>query len=285
MSDQQRAVRFFWGWLIAATVASIAGNVAHAALNPGAANPAVAAAAAVVPPVVLLGATHGVHALVRSRIVGGAYRAALCITVALALCAFVLSFEALRELAIVWAGIRPAIAWLWPLSIDLSITGSTVALLALTGAQRAEQLDEQPAAPPVDDWANVDALVDAVEFNDDTDPIAYAVADLEALRSSVFERRADAPYQAWPEWLDADAAQRGELDADPRVSVDPFMVAAARILAAGVTRIDRVKIAEVLREHADDVAPSTIARKLGVGYDTVVRILDHHRSAPEAVPA
>jgi hypothetical protein len=137
-------MEFFWAWLIAATGASILGDVVHALLNTSAGSSTIAAAAALVPPVVLLGSTHGVHALVLSRIVGAAYWVALSITVALVLCAFVLSFEALRELAIVSAGMRTSIAWLRPLAIDLSITGSMVALLALTSAQRSEQVDEEP---------------------------------------------------------------------------------------------------------------------------------------------
>jgi hypothetical protein len=32
----------------------------------------------------------------------------------------------------------------------------------------------------------------------------------------------------------------------------------------------------VLAEHADGTAPSMIARKLSVGYTTVLRILEHH---------
>jgi hypothetical protein len=139
--EVQHAKRFFWTWLIGATVASVAGNVVHALLG-HAASPAVAAAAAIVPPLVLLGATHGVHALVQSQVTGLAYRAAMCITVLLALCAFILSFEALRDLAITQAGIPQPIGWLWPLAIDLSITGSTIALLALTGRARDQVVPE-----------------------------------------------------------------------------------------------------------------------------------------------
>ncbi|MGH3956535.1 MAG: DUF2637 domain-containing protein, partial [Mycobacterium sp.] len=152
MSDyRDSATRFFWWWLISGTAASILGNVTHALLSASdsGASPVIAASMSLAPPVVLLLATHGVHALVRSRIVGRSYWAALAITVALACCAFVLSFEALRDLAATYAGMRSAVAWLWPLAIDLSITGSTVALLALSSAHRVEQLDEP--APSLDE--------------------------------------------------------------------------------------------------------------------------------------
>ncbi|AOZ64419.1 LamD-like protein [Mycobacterium phage Marcoliusprime] len=236
-SPQEAATRFFWAWLIAATVASILGNVTHAVLG-AASSPVIAAAAAIVPPVVLLGATHGVHALVRSRIVGAAYRTALAIVIALAVCAFVLSYEALRELAIVYAGMRPSIAWLWPLAIDLSITGSTVALLALTGQARGaqayevEHLDAHPLSPVAPVHVSVHTS-------------AQAVAQAAAVE--VAEPATDLPVEA-----------------------------AERLLDAGVTRIDRVKVAQVLAEHAEGTAPSMIARKLSVGYSTVVRILEHH---------
>ena len=49
------AVRFFWIWLIPATSVSVAGNVAHAVLTAPSATVRLAAAAAVVPPAVLLG--------------------------------------------------------------------------------------------------------------------------------------------------------------------------------------------------------------------------------------
>lgn len=140
-TERQRAVRFFWCALSAASAASIAANVAHAILNT-AGNPAVAAAAAVVPPAVLLGATHGVSLLVRARTAGWAYWSALAMTVALAGCAFGLSFDALRDLARRYAGYSEWAAVLWPLSIDLSIAVSTLALLALTGAAR-----RTPAGP------------------------------------------------------------------------------------------------------------------------------------------
>lgn len=133
-TERQRAVRFFWCALFAASAASIAANVVHALLNASMGNTGIAAGAAVVPPAVLLGATHGVSLLVRARTAGWAYWCALVMTIALAGCAFGLSFDALRDLAHRYAGYSEWAAVLWPLSIDLSIAVSTLALLALTGA-------------------------------------------------------------------------------------------------------------------------------------------------------
>lgn len=126
---RKRATRFFWCTLILASGASVCGNIAHAVLaHPGHAQ----IAAAVVPPAVAVAATHGVALLVRARTTGATYWCALVMTVVLAAGAFVLNFDALRELASTWAGFPPATAWLWPVVIDLGIAQSTLALLALS---------------------------------------------------------------------------------------------------------------------------------------------------------
>ncbi len=74
--DRRAAARFFWAWLIIATSMSVTGNVAHAVLQAPASTLALAAGAALVPPVVLLAATHSVALLVRTR-AGGATIGAL----------------------------------------------------------------------------------------------------------------------------------------------------------------------------------------------------------------
>ncbi|BBZ65789.1 hypothetical protein MINS_12180 [Mycolicibacterium insubricum] len=243
MTATDSARRFFWCWLLAASTASIAGNVTHALLHTTG-TPAIAAAAAVVPPVVLLAATHGVHTLVHARITGAAYRTALCITAALALCAFVLSFTALRDLAITAAGIPPQIAWLWPLAIDLSITASTVALLALTNAHRVTWPAETAGQPVVQAAQNVHVSVhNDMHTTPDSTPERPTVAQIVARETT-------------DQWT-------------------AMLPEAESVIAAGITRIDRVKVAQVLAAADTGTAPSAIARNLGVGYSTVTRILDH----------
>lgn len=138
-SERRRATRFFWGWLIASTTASVLGNVTHALFNTAAGNTGVAAIAAIVPPSVLLAATHGLSMMVRTQITGKLYRSALGLLVALAVCAFALSFDALNELAIHQGGMPATIAWLWPLAIDCSVAFPTIALLSLTTGKRAQR--------------------------------------------------------------------------------------------------------------------------------------------------
>jgi len=154
-SEHKRAVHFFWTVLAIASAASVAGNAMHAALNATAVPAAVAAAVATAPPLVLLASTEGVSLLIRVRQHGSAaYWCALAMTTLLAACAFVLSFDALRDLAI-HCGVRGGLGWLWPVVVDVTITQATMSLLALsrtvsnpargTGADVGPQADRSSA--------------------------------------------------------------------------------------------------------------------------------------------
>ncbi|QXN73813.1 hypothetical protein SEA_SOSEPH_70 [Mycobacterium phage SoSeph] len=270
------AVRYFRGWLAAAVATSILGNVAHALLS-DAGSPTIAAAIAFLLPLGLLGSTHGVHKLVAAGIVGRAYTAALWISVATVVAAFALSFVALAELAAQWAGIPVFIAWLVPVFVDLSITGCTVALFALSDAARNDLLEAEPApaapqhdpAPFVHDWR-----------------AAHRVTHTDAQPVRVDAETAPPAAPPAPRLTVADVMARTEQErADAQHVAEEHRAAAERIVAAGVTRIDRGKVAHVLHEHAQNTAPSMIARKLNVGYPTVQRIIEHAAAQPEEVNA
>ena len=68
-----RAVRFFWGLLIAATMVSLIGNIAHAVL-PYIPRIVIQIGAAAVPPIALLAAAHGIALAVRAGASGRIYR-------------------------------------------------------------------------------------------------------------------------------------------------------------------------------------------------------------------
>ncbi|MGW1742063.1 DUF2637 domain-containing protein [Nocardia sp. NPDC001965] len=149
---QQAAVRpprthtFFWAVLIAAAAVSITGNALHALLH-APTLPMLAAAVAVIPPLALLAAVHGVALLLRAHArARGTHLVATAMTALIAAGAFWLSFTALRALAVT-AGIPAREAWLWPLIIEGSMAQATVALLALAHSNaRTTDTQQQPGA-------------------------------------------------------------------------------------------------------------------------------------------
>ncbi|MEE3065099.1 MAG: DUF2637 domain-containing protein [Actinomycetota bacterium] len=153
-ADEMRrhALWFFWMWLLFATVVSIGGNVIHAWMTAPAPHLKVLAAiAAAVPPAVLLGSTHSVALLIKTRRRG--YRrvdavvlgAALLLMAGVAVCAFAMSFFSLRDLMIL-LGMSHDTARLWPIGVDISLICSTLALLSLT--------PPQVGADTVEAWAD-----------------------------------------------------------------------------------------------------------------------------------
>ena len=78
----RRAIRFFWAWLVGATLMSLAGNITHALLSAPPGARWLAAAVAAVPPTVLLAAVHGIAVLVKANASGAVYRVAVAATAA-----------------------------------------------------------------------------------------------------------------------------------------------------------------------------------------------------------
>ncbi|ASR75973.1 membrane protein [Mycobacterium phage GenevaB15] len=137
---KQEAVDFYWRWLIGASLVSIVGNMAHALFsdNPTAI-PWIAASMAIVPPVFAGLAMHGMTLMVQTQIVGWYFKVTLGVMGALMFGSLVLSFVSLIQLAATQGGMSMWVAWLWPLVVDLAVTFSTVALLALTMGTRARR--------------------------------------------------------------------------------------------------------------------------------------------------
>jgi hypothetical protein len=272
------AVRFFWIWLILATSVSVAGNVAHAVLTAPNATVRLAAAAAVVPPAVLLGSTHSVALLVKARRVGFTYWCALAMTIALAGCAFVLSFDALCDLAVA-LGVRPDRAWLWPVAIDVSIANSTLSLLSLSSPRapaarggaddtgRQEAADIRPHQPAA-------GRTPAAEF-----PSA-PTRDRESAQPATDGRPGDPRQQTGTPVPSSEPSAR-TLAALPHSAAAPVDVAACtrwtpladKLIRSGVTSKDPAIVAAVLADHAAGTPPSTIGRRHKVHHSTVGRIL------------
>lgn len=278
-NETRAAVRFFWAWLLLATGVSVAGNVTHAVLAAPPGTVRLAAAAAVVPPAVLLGATHSVALLVRTRRAGFIYWCALVMTLALAACAFVLSFDALRDLAVA-LGMPASRAWLWPVAIDVSIANSTLSLLSLS--------------PPRS--LSVTGVSDDASSRSFASPAGSSPASGRAGAESVAPRpsrtrqkgqRAGADHSVAPPPAlvpHADAPQMGHVErplaavaaAAPKDAMDlrRWRVAADELVRDGVTSKDPAIVAAVLADDAAGTAPTTIGRRHNLHHSTVGRILE-----------
>ena len=127
--NHRRAVRFFWGLLIAATMVSLIGNVAHAML-PYIPRIVIQIGAAAVPPIALLATVHGIALAVRAGASGRVYRWAVGAVAAIGVGAFAVSFLSLRDLMLA-IGYSSTTAWVFPAIIDTAVAVSTLMLVAL----------------------------------------------------------------------------------------------------------------------------------------------------------
>lgn len=159
---RRNAVRFFWAWLLLATGVSIGGNFLHAWLTAPPGMRIWAAIAAIVTPTILLGATHSVALLIKTRRRDGwtlvdalVLGTTLLLTFAVAGCAFTMSFFSLRDL-MVMLGINALAAILWPIAVDLSIVNSTLALLGLSSPRTPHpQVHRGDGLEPVSGWSTL----------------------------------------------------------------------------------------------------------------------------------
>lgn len=262
--NEVAAVRFFWGELILVAAMSIGGNAVHAVLNAPAGMAVVAAIVATFPPIALLAATHGVGLLVRARSSASlAYWAVVVLTGLIAVVAFRLSFDALRELA-VQVGMSEHLAWLFPVIIDGAIGQATVALLVLARKQRTEpEQVVRTDAEPVHSPESV-RTVSVREVHTETravtteTPAAPTIETVEpaAITTAVHTVHTD-------RW-----AQVAELvcNADPAGRRDPD------------------KVAEILRlRHDDGLSHARIAEQVEVSASTVTRTLNAAADVVESV--
>ncbi|MGY2126381.1 DUF2637 domain-containing protein [Nocardia gipuzkoensis] len=244
VTPKSRAHGFFWTVLAAAATVSITGNATQALLH-DTALPVVAAAVAVIPPLALLAAVHGVTVLARAHTATRATRwVATAMTVLIATGAFWLSFTALRSLAIT-AGVPQAEAWLWPVIIEGSMAQATVALLALAysghGKQRAH----------LTEWAN------KVASPLDEESVVTRTSALHVQAPSAVAGSVHTPTPA-SDRTDRDfSAEAARLCArDPGRRRDPALVARA-----------------LTHHHLDGWNPSRIAAELNKSRSTISRIL------------
>lgn len=282
-NETRAAVRFFWTWLFLATIVSVAGNVAHAVLTAPPGTVRLAAAAAVVPPAVLLGATHSVALLVKTRRVGFIYWCALAMTFALAACAFILSFDALRDLAVA-LGMPASRAWLWPVAIDVSIANSTLSLLSLSPPHSPPVIrvsDDASSRCPESPTSSSPAGGRAGEDGVSPRPSRtrqkgqHAGVDHSITPPPAPVPQADAPHAGRAERPLAAVAAAAAASKDA-MDLRRWRVAADELVRDGVTSKDPAIVAAVLADDAAGTAPSTIGRRHNLHHSTVGRILEAH---------
>lgn len=231
---RRRAVRFFWVVLIASSGASIIGNALHAVVHASAVSPVLAAAVATAPPLVLLGSTEGLSLLVKVRRRPTlTYWAALAMTLLLASAAFRLSFDALRDLAVL-CGLRPSLAWLWPLVVDVTITQATVSLLALSR--------QEPTAEP---------LVDGDEAVDEGGRAQASVVAMVSAQRELSTGRTN-------------AAGAGDQHNDRAVHA---------VMASKRTKQPPEVVRAILERHANGKKTNDICDEFGLHHSTVSRII------------
>ena len=307
--DGRRAGTFFLGWLIMAASMSLAGNVGHALLIAPSETRWLAALAALVPPIVLLAATHSATWLVRARSVGWVYWVALALTAALALGSFALSFDALRSFAVM-LGIRESMSWIWPAVIDVAIAHATLCLLSLT---RPKRVKTSPAVE-TDMAATTSASSEGIGDYSLQGGTEQSVEDVPRPRPPAPPASApdaptnEAPAGGTPSRASCsttapaavrhghprpDSAAAGERAPERALSAVPVAVTSVRpsseqradttverwqpvaesLVRDGITTKEPDLIAKILADNAAGTPPSTIGRRHEIHHTTVNRIL------------
>lgn len=153
--EKARAIArlFCLAWLLFALTASVSGNVLHAWMTAPLNVKVGAAIAAIVSPMIMLGATHLTVLLISTR--RRKYRNIDLIVLVLvmigavgvAACAFTISFYSLRDLMLIF-GQHPDVAWRWPVGVDLSMIVSSLGWLSLAEPRITETDDQLGGQAP-----------------------------------------------------------------------------------------------------------------------------------------
>ena len=198
----------------------------------------------------------------------------MLITVAVLTCAFWLSFNALRSVGVDRARVDPRIASMMPVCIELSIAGSTLALLSLS---RSDAL-AKPVSAVASSTTNgsVSApLTSGLPSAPVTTNGHHAARIAEAQQGDTQPKPPVAPPAT------NGHASAGQLSERLAVQIHPEAEAEARLrpLADNLVRQKRTKIepavvAKVLALGEAQTPPSKIGRLLNVHHSAVRRILE-----------
>lgn len=274
--EEISAVRFFWAELLLVAAMSIAGNILHAWINAPEGKQEIAAFFASFPPIALLAATHGVGLLVKAK--NGAKFAYWCVvalTAGIAVVAFRLSFDALKELG-TQVGMSEHLAFLMPIIIDGAIGQATIALLVLarTDDKPAVRTDPPPAhrnAP-----ARTVAVREQWTETHTTDTQLTTGPALSELETTPRTATPEAAHHTAPEHhTDSNPAALVRTERTDRWET----VAEALCEADPAGRRDPGKVAEILRlRHEQNWPHARIAEHVELSSSTVTRTLTAART-------
>jgi hypothetical protein len=263
--NHRRAVRFFWSFLIAATMVSLIGNVVHAVwhLIPLV---VIQIGTAAVPPLFLLAVVHGIALSVRAGASGTVYRWAVTSAAVIGVGAFLLSFRALRDL-VIQMGTPPVWAWLFPAVVDTAVGVSTMMLVAVGDkpARRAPRLGAQTA--PGQKAAQTPSRSAKPEVN------LTAPGDAQAPGKQAI--RATASASAQPDQahiLEVSAQTEASPGDEEAAQVDASL--ASELIASGVTTQPVETVIAVLAARRDGASINGAARATGINYRTAQRIVE-----------
>lgn len=272
--DMERACahRFFWRWLVGATLLTLAGNAVHALLEfiPPT---LIRLSVYLIPPLIALISIHAVTVLARVgrvhrarssaswRDAGGTAILAVTVTASLALIAAVLSYSGLYGVALA-GGLSPRLAWLFPLCIDLGIAVSSVALVVLrplSGAdERATRLAQRAAQPQ----------------------LSKPIAPTPAPRQTTPTATSPAPAAPRPAAPNAPNTPRTAPPSAPQKPADapspaPEVVALAqRIVESRAVRQPVATVARILELVETEPRKNVVAERAGVHHSVVTKVLD-----------
>jgi Protein of unknown function (DUF2637) len=265
--NHRRAVRFFWGLLIGATLISLIGNITHAVL-PYIPHVVIQIGAAAVPPIALLAAVHGIALAVRAGASGRVYCCAVGAVAAIGLGAFAVSFLALRDLMQA-IGYSPTTACIFPAIIDTAVAVSTLMLVALGDkpARRARTVttvaNTQPPA--------LQRLTQTLTRRANGD---VAPAMTSARARPVQAKRV--PTSAWLQRHSTQTAQESAPNTGARGDAENAQAdanLASNLIASGVTTQPAATVIAVLEAHRGGASINAAAKASGINYRTAQRIV------------
>jgi hypothetical protein len=267
--NHSRAVRFFWCFLVGATMVSLVGNIAHAVL-PYIPTVVVQIAAAAVPPIALLAAVHGISLAVHAGASGKVYRWAVGAVAAIGVGAFALSFLALRDLMQA-VGYSSATAWVFPTIIDTTVAVSTLMLVAL--GEKPARRTRTVTTPANTQTPTRQRLAQPPTRSAKTEVTRFAASRAAAQTVQAERVQASASAQPDPAHRVHDSAQTQSIQADGDF--------ASQLIASGVTTQPFETVIAVLAASRDGASINAAAKASGINYRTAWRIVQAAAEYPQ----